>query len=553
MNIKLRALASVSIFSLLSLMGGSAALADFTAVNDHTGYNSENTVEASAENGLVTVNTNLEVIANETGGFASTGDNSSSENTGQGEVLSGDLAAFGDLFNEVNLNASQSMGSFESDFFAKNTSTGAESDNSAESELENNFVFENVNEACIENSAFIKASTGKNEADENTGMGRIESGDGEVSITESNQANGNSLEMDSDIDNESFSAMAVNDTTGADSDNDVEAELENNIEIENVNLADIGNWVFAKIDTGHNSASENTGSADIDTGDASAMADIENQVNMSSNSIDIDPTDPGDIVAMNKTTGHNSDNDAEAQIKNNVAVANSNWAGIGNFVKIKASTGHNSADENTGSVDLSTGDAETNVNIENGSFLNKNTTDINLNLGGIGVSATNDTTGADSDNDASASLENNVTVENSNEAELYNSVHASSDTGHNSADENTGSADVSTGDATSDVTITNELNVNDTTIDAGSSGDVSATNTHTGADSDNEASATMTNDITVVNNNTAFVENNVTSTANTGGNSADYNTGSGSVSTGDSTISFGVNNTANGNSTDISN
>ena len=166
--------------------------------------------------------------------------------------------------------------------------------------------------------------------------------------------------------------------------------------------------------------------------------------------------------------------------------------------------------------------------------------------------ASNSNTGADSDNDATVTINNVVDINSQNNANIYNTITINANTGNNSADKNTGDGSVNTGDINGSVNISNDINgntLNSVGINCGGlcnyNFDISTSNSNTGANSDNDASVDVNNDIDITQNNDLNINNNVNADLNTGGNSADKNTGDGSVKTGD--INFGVNINNQGN------
>lgn len=167
--------------------------------------------------------------------------------------------------------------------------------------------------------------------------------------------------------------------------------------------------------------------------------------------------------AGNENTGYMSDNWSEVKSKNELRLENENKADISNHLKVRANSGGNEADYNTGSGEVDTGDADTSITITNRA--NRNETDIDSgSLMMNELSATNNTTGAHSMNTAKVRLENKMKIENENKANVRNCVDVKASTGYNSSSYNTGNGTVSTGNASSEVTIENELNSNSTSI-----------------------------------------------------------------------------------------
>lgn len=166
----------------------------------------------------------------------------------------------------------------------------------------------------------------------------------------------------------------------------------------------------------------------------------------------------------NSNTGYNSDNDASIEEENEVEVENDNDAHIRNKIEGEAETGENEANKNTGDGDVKTGDADASVDITNDA--NNNVTDGLCCPGADGDNVvTNDTTGAESDNDAWIHEENEVEVENENDAWICNDIELEAETGENEANMNTGDGSVDSGDASVDISIDNMVNSNQTSFE----------------------------------------------------------------------------------------
>lgn len=152
--------------------------------------------------------------------------------------------------------------------------------------------------------------------------------------------------------------------------------------------------------------------------------------------------------------------------------------------------------------------------------------------------ATNDTTGANSENEASIEVENKVKIENKNHTDVDNKAKAEANTGSNDALSNTGNGEIDTGDIDVALNIANILGIDDEYL-AGlgfDEWDIEVGNSHTGYNSKNEAEAEIENELKVKNKNHTDIDNKVCLKLNTGYNRANSNTGNGSVETGD--ISF---------------
>ncbi len=551
----IKSIATLLVVTVMIVFVAGQVKAEYLAANVETGYESENTVKAESVSEHLMVNGNHEMLSNEADVEGETGDNDSDYNTGKGLVDGGDVVIVGGFTSEVNVNMTEQASTELHDFTAMNDTTGAYSDNDALASLFTAVFGANENLAFVANKAKIEGESGDNETSYNTGDGEVKSGDAEIDASVMNTVNGNLLIIGNDIDEESESLLesnSSNSNTGANSKNKAKVRINHMATAENINMAMLMNYLKTEAETGDNESSYNTGSAKIDTGDANTKTTVKNDVNYNQTMINMDLGD-SNLEASNDTTGYESDNKAKVELNSVVGVMNANQAMVMNKVKNEAETGDNEASYNTGSATIKSGDADSQVSIDNGDTLNKNETEVNIDLGNISMTASNATTGANSTNKAKAEFGSAVAVGNTNGLMLSNDVKSEAETGDNEASYNTGTGNITSGDATSNVTVKNDANYNSTTVNVAPTANVQATNDTTGANSTNKAEASSASVVSVANQNCGVISNEVKSESNTGGNSTSYNTGAGTVKSGDASISFGVNNTTNGNSTTIGN
>jgi len=365
--------------------------------------------------------------------------------------------------------------------------------------------------------------------------------------------------------------------------------------------------VIAIADSGHNTANKNTGNGEVISGDANVGLTVVNVANtniagVKTSEYDIYDDHKGDIVvdlgggqsASNEKTGADSSNQANTDSNTSLTIVNNNDAKVANDLVINATTGHNTADKNTGDGTVKTGDVNVVANVVN--VVNNNLaagTEIlvaTVNVFGDLVgdiilapltgssqqAAGNSNTGAGSVNESSTAVNRiNETLQN-NEANINNAMLINANTGDNNADKNTGEGSVTTGEVkvqAQEMTVANNnltgssedtwwiVVVNEAgkwvgkimgADDGGNVAvmdtiDLEADNNNTGADSTNQASAEHSAEQNTVQNNTADVNNNLVINANTGDNSAEKNTGSSSIETGDVNIYSNVVNYVNNN------
>jgi len=163
--------------------------------------------------------------------------------------------------------------------------------------------------------------------------------------------------------------------------------------------------------------------------------------------------------------------------------------------------------------------------------------------------------GSDSYNKAEVDVEQTTVVEQSNEANIQNTVNASANSGYNDANRNTGGeVSVDTGDATTSVGVTNVVNKNEAEVEC-CQGDVDVLISGNGDNSTNKVDLDVNHSrrddpgVYVYQDNEAKIDNDVDADSNTGKNDANRNTGSDvSITTGKADTSVDILNQANGNS-----
>jgi hypothetical protein len=550
---------TLSVVTFMVLASGGFASADFTSLNNTTGFNSLNNVNSNTAQVLAQSNLNTESLFNNGGVTSETGDNFADFNTGFGDAGSGPIEVAGGFGNELNLNEISQIGGVGLGLFsAVNQATGAESTNNANSKFENSIEASNLNDAYIDNIAWIDGRTGHNSAKGNTGDGVVHSGGAAAAVTELNGVNANSIDLAGVAENGLFSALSENKLTGFNSVNNANTLIKNDLQAENDNKADINNDVRVSLDTGHNFADFNTGKGDVITGDALADVLIKNRANSNEISVGLGGAADDPLIAKNKETGAKSINNANSLLKNEIDVENKNVANLENEADICLNTGNNSASFNTGGAEIPvdprvvTGDARGAAEINN-DFINSNSTSVSGPVGPLTLESANKVTGFESVNNANAQLKNDIDVNNENFADVKNDVKIKADTGNNMADSNTGSGLVVTGDAEAKAKIKNNLNVNQTEVVAPQIAAIAAANEVTGANSTNNANSSAESNVNVTNTNNSNVKNDVNLSTDTGNNSASFNTGSGTVTTGGALVTFQAVNTGNINSTQIGN
>lgn len=254
--------------------------------------------------------------------------------------------------------------------------------------------------------------------------------------------------------------QVVVDGNGSHSDNTVGVTQETSNQVYQDNSANISNDINAKSNTGGNDANRNTGGdVDVNTGNAEAVVSVANNVNSNEASIDCGgcPSNVGVEVSGN---GAKSDNAVTLSMSNTNWIDQDNHAKVNNDVDVKANSGYNDADRNTGgNVSVSTGTASALATVSNMANANLAHIGNGSSAGALDLIITGN--GYRSDNVVDVALTNEDTIWQNNFANIANDVEVDANTGKNDADRNTGgSVSVSTGDAGAGAAIDNMANFN---------------------------------------------------------------------------------------------
>jgi len=260
--------------------------------------------------------------------------------------------------------------------------------------------------------------------------------------------------------------------------------------------------------------------------------------------------------------GSSSDNDVKVERSNATTVVQSNSAVVTNNVSSNSSTGGNKANDNTGGdVMIKTGDASSDVTVEN--TLNSNIAkvdccdqgDISAKISGNGSDSENEIDLGSGHGRRSHSDKTEIQVFQDNTAEVTNEVDSTAKTGGNDTKRNTGGdVIVRTGDATATADVSTTANTNVAQVGGhGEQGNtVSALITGNGSESDNSVELDLNHKTSIVQDNLAEVQNKVDAYAKTGWNNANDNTGGEvAIMTGDADAYATVDNMVNFNAAEI--
>ncbi len=488
------------------------------AVNEETGEDSKNLIDVGVGDKEKTVVENDADINTEVNAKAITGENETVANTGGGQIQTGDASVSASNISIANttveggnwglvvVNAlNKWLGFLVGDngevrelsqeetirrIEAHNKETGQGSENEIDVEAENERETIVKNDAKINNQVNAEAVTGENEANKNTGQGRIETGNANVEATAVNIANttvkdgslfiavvnimgdwlgnliygGNALVAAGDgARGDSVEIDGVNKDTGANSENEIDVEVDREKETEIDNKASIDTVLNAEIDTGSNKANRNTTGADIITGNGWLASHSGVVANLTG--VLIDPALGVKVSGLNDTTGFESTNRIRAKVNDERVVEVTNLANVSTLFWGLINTGENEASKNTVGGNIATGDAGADLAVNN--LVNK----VMLALAGAGGSVEasgnkaevdadliNRITGAMSKNSNDVELVNDLLVKIQNDGAISNLIDLLLNTGRNVANENTEGGNISSGDVCPEGYVYNKIN-----------------------------------------------------------------------------------------------
>lgn len=421
-----------------------------SAGNVGNGAGSTNDIGVGVSQEDVLVQENRANVDNDLDQDVRTGANRASNNTGGNSLVeTGDADSSATIVNMLNTNAAgvkvaqftvsdDHVGDYVLDFDTNcvsgcgstgsaslgNEGNGSDSLNTIGYESDNNSATFQTNDADIVNTLTLAADSGNNDASRNTGGDvSIRTGDASVTANILNFANNNIAgnvvvglvniygNFLGDIvlpagyftqaETESY---FLNEGNGSGSSNSLAFSQVDDSSIFQFNDALIQNDVNIDVNTGGNTANRNTGGdVLVDTGDASATANVLNVANTNlvggdwwlvlvneagkwigkilgspeganfagSAGTQFEAGDSGEITAVNTKNGAGSDNSIDYSETTTETIVQDNDATIQNTLNLSANTGDNTASDNTGgNTRVRTGDADVVANIIN--FVNNN-------------------------------------------------------------------------------------------------------------------------------------------------------------------------------------
>ena len=352
--------------------------------NATTGPFSNNSCTINNTSRVTVNNVNDAQIVNKVTAVSNSGNNSASKNTLGGSVVTGNATLNAMVSSVANVNTTTiDGGAAAGNNTGTNNVTGPDSNNFVTINNKQRVRVNNDNTASIYNKVDAEANTGNNTADENTGPAMIRTGNSWLGLSVLNHANDSATGISAGAGG-SGGNTGYNSTTGPYSNDVVTINNTAKATVNNVNDAQIGNYIRALSQTGRNSASKNTLGGAIDTGNATGNVTVDSGANINTTTVqmafggftntqgngvtgpysnDFSTVNNNQKIVVdnwnNKCRSHNADRlgsyydwEGNWHDKNECDVKD---LGVFNYDLDVANTGNNTADENTGGGALSSG------------------------------------------------------------------------------------------------------------------------------------------------------------------------------------------------------
>lgn len=249
---------------------------------------------------------------------------------------------------------------------------------------------------------------------------------------------------------------------GSGSSNTADQSTVNEVSVEQQNDSQTNTTINLNASTGDNSANDNSGEVQIETGDVATTVQATTTTNSNQATIECCSTPSTQTTVSGNGAGSN--NAVNTSNTNVIKFASNNVATTTNTININANTGGNSANDNGGNVSIVTGNIET--------LIKTNTLANVSRFSYLGCCTTTETdtfkikgNGSDSENSITHSTNNVFVVVQNNNSIIDNLILLALNTGNNTGSGNLGDVSIVTGDISTLVSIKNTTNINEAVID----------------------------------------------------------------------------------------
>lgn len=313
------------------------------------------------------------------------------------------------------------------------------------------------NRGDVLNSGVVDSRTGNNTQSRNTTGGHLTTGGlmGGADWNAVVNAAAGMTGLNGDLD---VTGRFTNDTTGPNSDNDNRLTVRSDDSLFLRNIAMVTDILDVDHRSGNNEQTRNTTAGNIRTGGASVNVGTDTHANNSGYAgVSSSNTAYVNVTGDNHITGPRSENTNTYRVTNTANVRVNNRADVRDITTVDSRTGNNTQNRNTKGGDIRTGDVD--VTVDHTTKANNGTAGATA-ASDVDVDAdfNNDTTGPNSDNDNSLTVDNSSTTEVRNDAVVTNSTTVDARTGGNESSNNTEGGSIDTGDTSFNFSSNTEVN-----------------------------------------------------------------------------------------------
>lgn len=245
-----------------------------------------------------------------------------------------------------------------------------------------------------------------------------------------------------------------------------------NVNVDASNQSTITNAIDVSATSGNATANQNTTAGNLQTGSASAVANVVNLINsaISANQsfvgmINIYGDLQGNILVPEAFVNSVLGTGTAADTTNGTIITTDNNASVVNNVNATANSGNASATDNSNTGSINTGQANTNVtilNLTSNQTIGKNALLVFVNVMGKWVGLIMDapagTTSASLGANTGSTNTPSGTIQNETNYQINNAINTNANSGNASANENTHVGNIQTGNANAGVNLLNIMN-----------------------------------------------------------------------------------------------
>ena len=486
--------------------------AEASSQTDTTANDNEDTVEVPLDDSVGIGNSNQADVSNDLDSSANTGMNQESGSAGDASIDTGDATASGQMTSDINSNTVVATASptltltptpaetSETSSESSDGGSGSEGSETPTAEVKD-LTVTNENDSKVTDEADVLANTGNNVASENLGDVDLKTGDALAWLNLLNFLNTNIVGSNFELlvldVNENSGEIDLNELwkqlqeqSSSDSVFLVGDESSSNLRlvVSNKNTADLENNVNVCVTTGDNQANQNN-SAEVDTGDATALANIINMVNANIlgskfffGIINITGQFTGNLI-LPRPERFLGTGDSTVGGEGTV-FENQNTASLSDILASWANSGGNTENNNGGDNTIDTGSAtavSTDLSLVNLNLYQNDWFYLLMNIlgswngktsGWSNPEATDETTGQNQAYEvgSQSSLPEGsstdigstppIDFQNQNTANVRNNINVSASTGGNQANGNINGASIKTGNAKAVLNMLNLINLN---------------------------------------------------------------------------------------------